>query len=383
MISMTDKSASSSAQGPLAGLRVIEFSGIGPGPFAGMMLADMGADVIVIERAGNVRPDAPRVSLNRNKRSIVLDMKSTNGCAAAWRLLESADALIEGYRPGVMERLGFGPEQVALRNPKLVYGRMTGWGQTGPLAHAAGHDLNYVALTGLLSVSARPGQLPTVPPTVVGDMAGGAMYLSFGMVCALMEAARSGQGQVVDAAIVDGVSSLSMLLHTMRGLGAWPADPARNFFQHTSPFYDVYTCADGGMITLGAIEPQFYAELMQRLELPDVDLKLQHDSRHWPVLKERLTALFKTRNRADWSALLEGSDVCFAPVLSMDEAATHPHNRERGVFVSVDGKSQAAPAPRLSRTPARAPTAGAFAGEHGAELLQELGLPADFLHSAQ
>lgn len=365
-----------SNNGPLQGLRVIEFAGIGPGPFTGMMLADMGADVIVIERAADVAAAAsrPRPALSRGKRSVALDLKSDAGRAAAWALIESADALIEGFRPGVMERLGFGPDAVAARQPRLVYGRITGWGQTGPLAQAAGHDINYVALTGVLATSCRAGQAPVIPPTIVGDMGGGAMFLAFGLVCALLEAQKSGQGQVVDAAMVDGVAAMSGLVHQMRHNGFWSAQPERNLFANSSPFYEVFECADGGHITLGAIEPQFYAELLKRLGLDDVDPVRQYDHRAWPALKERVAAQVKTRSRAEWQVLLEGTDVCFAPVLSLTEAAQHPHNVARGVFVEVDGQQQPAPAPRLSRTPARLPAAGALCGEHTREVLQALGV---------
>jgi alpha-methylacyl-CoA racemase len=311
------------ARGPLHGLRVIEFAGIGPGPFAGMMLADMGADVIVVERAADVPVASkyPRAAMNRGKRSVALDLKSEAGRDAAWRLLESADALIEGFRPGVMERLGFGPAPVAERASKLVYGRVTGWGQTGPLAQAAGHDINYVALTGVLATSCRPGQAPVIPPTIVGDMAGGAMFLAFGLVCALHEAKSSGRGQVVDAAMIDGVAAMSGLVHQMRYNGFWRDEPERNLFLNGSPFYEVFECADGQHITLGAIEPPFYAELLRRLELNDVDPAGQYDHRAWPELKARVAAQIKTRSRAAWQSLLEGTDVCFAPVLSLAEAA--------------------------------------------------------------
>lgn len=365
-----------SAGGPLQGVRVIEFAGIGPGPFAGMLLADMGADVIVIERASDVAAAArqPRPAMNRGKRSVALDLKSEEGRTAAWALIESADALIEGYRPGVMERLGFGPDAVAARQPRLVYGRITGWGQSGPLARAAGHDINYVALTGVLSTSCRAGQAPVIPPTIVGDMGGGAMFLVFGLVCALFEAQKSGRGQQVDAAMVDGVVAMSSLVHQMRHNGFWSAQPERNLFANSSPFYEVFECADGGHITLGAIEPQFYAEMLQRLELDDVDPAMQYDHRTWPELKARVAAKVKERTRAEWQALLEGTDVCFAPVLDLAEAAEHPHNAARGLFVEIEGQRHTAPAPRLSRTPARQPAAGALCGEHTDEVLKELGL---------
>lgn len=345
-----------------------------------MMLADMGADVILIERAADAAVSAryPRFALNRGKRSIALDLKSEQGRQLAWDLLASADLLIEGFRPGVMERLGFGPDEVAARVPKLVYGRVTGWGQTGPLAQAAGHDINYVALTGVMATSCRPGQPPVLPPTLVGDMAGGAMFLAFGLMCALVEARRCGQGQVVDAAMIDGVAAMSGLIHQMRNIGYWRDEPERNHFLNTSPFYEVFECADGQFVTLGAIEPQFYAELLQRLGLSDVDPKQQFDVRQWPALKARVAQVIRTRTRAQWCESLEGTDVCFAPVLGLAEAADHPHNAARGLFVDVpvDGQlqRQPAPAPRLSRTPARAPSQGTRCGEQTDQILAELGL---------
>jgi alpha-methylacyl-CoA racemase len=362
------------SQGPLAGLRVIEFAGIGPGPFAGMLLADMGAEVIVIERPAALRALGAGEAMNRGKRSICLDLKRPQALQAAQTLINSADALIEGYRPGVMERLGLGPQAFEHSNPRLVYGRVTGWGQTGPLAQAAGHDINYVALTGALSVASRAGVPPSLPATLLGDMAGGAMFLAFGIVCALMEAKSSGRGQVVDAAMVDGVSTLTALIHSLRGSGLWSEQPAQNFFLHTSPFYDSFECADGQYLTLGAIEPQFYRELLQRLGLGDVDPQQQHDLQRWPALRERVARRIKSKTRDEWAALLEGSDACAAPVLSLAEAAQHPHNRARGNFVEIDGKLQPAASPRFSRTPGRAPQAGPAPGVHTHELLQELGL---------
>lgn len=359
--------------GPLTGLRIVEFAGIGPGPFAGMMLADMGADVIVIDRASDVRPENIPLFSQRGKRSLALDLKNEAARGALWRLLESADALIEGFRPGVMERLGFGPDAVAARCPRLVYGRVTGWGQDGPLAHAAGHDINYVALTGATSTSRREGQLPVIPPTLLGDMAGGAMFLLYGITCALLEAQRSGRGQVVDAAMIDGVNAMSALVHQMRAVRFWRDDPARNFFLNGSPYYETFECADGKAVTLGAIEPQFYAELLRRLGLDDVDPKRQNQHEDWPALKARVAARLREKTRDEWCSLLEGSDACFAPVLSHDEAAVHPHNIARGVMVEVDGQRQPAPAPRLLRTPARAPSPGIVIGQHTDELLAELG----------
>jgi alpha-methylacyl-CoA racemase len=364
------------SRGPLTGLKIIEFAGIGPGPFTGMMLADMGADVILIDRAADVARAAkyPRAASNRGKRSIALDLKSDADREVVWTLLESADALIEGFRPGVMERLGFGPDAVAARNPKLVYGRVTGWGQTGPLAQAAGHDINYVALTGVLSTSARPGQAPVIPPTIVGDMAGGAMFLAFGLVSALLEAQKSGLGQVVDAAMIDGVTAMSGLMHQMRSNGSWVDQVEHNFFSNASPFYEVFECSDGHFISLGAIEPQFYAQLLKLLKLDDVDPALQYDTRTWPQLKQRMAETIQQKTRAEWQILLEGTDVCFAPVLSLTEAAEHPHNKSRALFVNVNGQQQPAPAPRFSRSMLREPSPGALCGEHTQEVLAELGI---------
>jgi alpha-methylacyl-CoA racemase len=357
--------------GALSDVRVVEFAGLGPAPFAGMMLADMGADVIVIDRADN--PSRERADEHRGKRRVALDLKQPASLAAAWALIERADVLIEGFRPGVMERLGLGPGAVAARNVRLVYGRVTGWGQHGPLAQAAGHDINYVALTGAMSFAHRPGEVPMIPATLIGDMGGGAMFLAFGIVCALHEARRSGHGQVVDAAMVDGAACLASLVHQRRGAGTWSDDPARNFFLGTSPFYDVFECADG-QVSLGAIEPKFYAELLSRLGLHDVEAKRQYAFEDWPALRARIEALLKSQPRAHWCSLLEGSDVCFAPVLGLDEAVRHPHLAARGTFVDVDGRCLPAPAPRLSRSTARAPSAGPAAGEHTDEVLRELGL---------
>jgi alpha-methylacyl-CoA racemase len=355
----------------LAGIRIVEFAGLGPAPFAGMMLADMGADLIVIDRIDNTANE--RADEHRGKRSVALDLKSERGRDAAWALIERADALIEGFRPGVMERLGFGPDAVAARRPKLVYGRVTGWGQHGPLAQAAGHDINYVSLTGAMSLAGRPNEAPMIPATLVGDMGGGAMFLAFGIVCALMEVQRSGRGQVIDAAMVDGVAALSSLVAQRRGAGTWSDDAARNFFLGTSPFYDVFECADGHHVSLGAIEPKFYAELLRRLGLNDVDASRQYAFDDWPALRQRVATLLKTQPRAHWCGKLEGSDACFAPVLALAEAPQHPHLAARGTFVDVEGRTLPAPAPRLSRSGARAPQAGPRPGEHTDEVLRELG----------
>lgn len=335
------------AAGPLAGLKVIEMAGIGPCPLAGMLLADHGADVLVIDRPGGQVIDTG-TGLDRGKRRTCLDLKTVDGATEARRLIEGADAVIEGFRPGVMERLGLGPDTFRASHPRLVYGRVTGWGQTGPLAQAAGHDINYVALSGVLSVASRAGATPTIPPTLIGDMGGGAMLLAFGLMAALWEAQRSGRGQVVDAAMVDGVGLLSSLLHSLRAAGRWSDSPAQNFFLHDSPFYGCFECADGRFISLGALEPPFYAELLLRLGLTDVAPAAQHDHHAWPALRARVAARIRERTRDEWAAQLEGSNACFTPVLSLAEAPLHPHARARDSFVQdATGHWQPATAPRL------------------------------------
>jgi alpha-methylacyl-CoA racemase len=342
---------------PLAGLKVIELEGIGPGPLAGRMLADHGAEVVAVVRPnksalGNPEPGAPVDPLRRGKRIAKLDLKQPDNVEEALRLVETADALIEGNRPGVMERLGLGPEACAKRNPRLVYGRMTGWGQTGPLSQAAGHDLNYLALSGALSLTERPGAAPIAPPTLLGD-AGGAFGLVFGIMSGVFAARSSGKGCVVDAAIVDVVAALSGIALWARGAGM--LDGARPSIFYDSPFYDVYLCADGRYVTVGALEPQFYALLIEKLGLADIDPKAQYDMRQWPALKDRFRALFLSRPSTEWRALLEGTDACFAPVLTLAEAAAHPHNATRGVYrIEQDGRLDAAPAPRF--TPLEVPS---------------------------
>ena len=334
---------------PLRGTRVVELEGLGPGPLAGLMLAGMGAEVTVIrrpeshetaERLGG-RGDSP---LRRGKREVVLDLKRPDGVAAGLELIAAADALIESFRPGVLERLGLGPEVCLARNPRLVYGRMTGWGQTGPLARAAGHDLNYVALTGILSLVARGGARPITPPTVLGDAAG-ALGLAWGVVCGILGARSTGKGGVVDAAIVDIVAMLGTLVHWIRAAGQIDAGVPSPF--HDSPFYDTYECADGRYVTVAALEPRFYAILLEKLGFDDVSPEAQYDTARWPELKARFAARFRSRGRDEWCALLEGSDACFAPVLTLDEAAAHPHNAARGTYVVKDGALEARMAPRL------------------------------------
>lgn len=340
--------------GPLAGIRVVEFTGIGPGPMGAMLLADMGAQVLRIDRTepsglGVDRPLRYDLLL-RGRPAVPMDLKSAAGRALALRLVERADALIEGFRPGVMERLGLGPAECLARNPRLVYGRVTGWGQEGPLSQAAGHDLNYIALTGALHAIGRRGHKPTPPLNLVADFGGGALYLAFGVVCGLVEARRSGQGQVVDAAMIDGVASLMAAFHGMAAAGLVAHERGANFLDSGAHFYEVYECADGRHVSVAPIEGKFYAELLRRLDLDPTELPPQTERAHWPAAKKKLAALFKTKTSAEWCALLEGTDACFAPVLTTDEAPSHPHHQARGTYVEIDGVWQGAPAPRFSRT---------------------------------
>lgn len=366
--------------GPLQGVRVIEIAGIGPGPFCAMMLSDMGAEVLRIDRADAVGARGERdprfEALNRGRRSIAVDLKSPDAVRALLRLVERADVLIEGFRPGVMERLGLGPADCASVNPRLVYGRMTGWGQDGPLARAAGHDLNYIALTGVLHSIGRPGQAPVPPLNLVGDFGGGSLYLAFGVVCALWESQRSGRGQVVDAAIVDGASSLATFLHGALARGGWDERRGENLLDGGRPWYDSYETADGRYVSLGPIEPRFYEQFLERVGLAGEELPAQNDPTGWPRLRERFAALFRTRTRAQWCELLEGTDACFAPVLSPLEAPAHPHNKARGSFVDVAGVVQPAPAPRFERTRPEVASGAPWAGQHTVEALADWGFPA-------
>ena len=368
--------------GPLKGITVIELAGIGPGPFCAMMLADMGANVIRIDRSGGVRggdpAEPPRDALTRNRRSIGIDLKNPDGVEAVLRLVESADAIMEGFRPGVTERLGIGPEDCLARNPAIVYGRMTGWGQDGPYAQAAGHDINYIALAGALEPIGRSGEAPVPPLNLVGDFGGGGMYLAFGLVCAMLESKASGEGQVVDVAMVDGAASLMNMFWSMKAAGMWNDERGTNLLDTGSHFYDVYQCSDGEYISIGSIEPQFYAELLELSGLgQDDDLPRQMDRSQWPAMKERVAEIFASKTRDEWSAIMEHSDVCFAPVLSMDEATQHPHNVERGTFVEAFGMTQAAPAPRFSRTAPTLDRPAPHPGQHTDEVLGEFGLDSD------
>jgi len=367
--------------GPLQGVKIIEVAGIGPGPFAAMMLSDMGADVVRVDRASNAMGGDPATPpadvLGRGRRSVALDLKSPDGIAVLMDMVEQADVLIEGYRPGVAERLGFGPDECAVRNPKLVYGRMTGWGQEGPYAPTAGHDINYIALAGVLAHLGRDGEKPTPPINLVGDFGGGAMFLAFGVVCALLEAQRSGQGQVVDAAMVDGSAVLMMMMWAFSAMGIWSEERGTNMLDTGAHYYDTYECKDGGFVSIGSIEPQFYAQLLELTGLEEdytsrgESLPNQNDKARWGEMKDRLGAIFLTRTRDEWSAVMEGTDVCFAPVLTMQEATQHPHNVQRGTFTEVAGIVQPAPAPRFSRTGAEVQRPPAHVGQHTVEVLGE------------
>lgn len=363
--------------GPLKGVTVVEVAGIGPGPFCAMLLADLGADVVRIDRtvASGLSFGEPRLDLlNRGKRSIALDLKQPAGIATALTLIAKADVLIEGFRPGVMERLGLGPDTCFARNPKLIYGRMTGYGQTGPLAQAAGHDINYIALSGALGSIGRAGEAPVIPLNLVGDFGGGAMMLALGIVSALLETQRSGQGQIIDASMVEGASTLMTMFHGMKKAGVWNSPRGENLLDGGAPFYDSYQTKDGGWVAIGPLEPQFFAELVR---LAGIDLEQygeQFDVERWPSQRTVLTALFKERTRDEWVSLMNGSDVCFTPVLSMTEAIDHPHAVARGSFITIDGVTQPAPTPRFSRTENEVLRRPPEPGEHTREVLRSFGL---------
>lgn len=363
--------------GPLNGIRILEIAGIGPGPFAAMMLSDMGAEVLRVDRAASVRDGGAegvgKDLLNRGRRSIGLDLKHPEGRDALLRMVERADALLEGFRPGVMERLGVGPDTCLERNPRLVYGRMTGWGQEGPLAHAAGHDINYIALAGALHAIGRQGQKPTPPLNLVGDFGGGGMLLAFGVVCALVERGQSGRGQVVDAAMVDGTAALMTMIFTMQAVGAWNPERGSNLLDTGAHFYDTFETSDGKYVSIGSIEPQFYAELLEKTGLSDAGLPAQMDREQWPAMKEQLAEVFRSRSRDEWCEIMEGSDVCFAPVLSLAEVPEHPHVQARNTFVEVAGVAQPAPAPRFDRTPPEISRPPAHPGQHTDEALADWG----------
>lgn len=360
------------ATAPLNGIRVIEFAGIGPGPFAGMMLADHGAEVIRIDRArAGGSPGDSHDPLLRGRKSVSLDLKNSASIAAVRKLVKDADAIIEGFRPGVMERLGLGPDVLIGDNPKLVYGRMTGWGQTGPMAPEPGHDINYIAISGVLHALGRAGEKPTPPINLAGDFGGGGMFLAFGMLAALLHAQRTGEGQVVDAAMTDGSAVLMSMMWGFRAMGRWSDERGTNLLDTAAHFYDTYGTSDGKFISLGAIEPQFYAEFRKVVGLDDAKWDRQMDQAQWPALKDELTTLFRSKSRDEWVALFKGHDICFAPVLSFDEAVADPHNQARGTFVTAGGVTQPAPAPRYSVSPTVAPAMPG--GRSDSAVLRELG----------
>jgi alpha-methylacyl-CoA racemase len=367
--------------GPLSGIKIVELAGIGPGPFSGMLLSDLGADVIRVDRAQQVNPanfDKPNLEpMYRGRRSIGVDLKHSDGVEAVLRLVEQADALIEGYRPGVTERLGLGPEVCLARNPRLVYGRMTGWGQDGPLAHAAGHDINYIALAGALAHFGRAGGKPTPPINLIGDFGGGGMFMALGVVAGVLEARTSGRGQVIDVAMVDGAAILMTMMWGLRQIGFWDEALGVNVLDTGAPFYDTYETADGKFISLGSLEPQFYAELVQRLGLTDDDLPVQMDRGGWGTLREKFSALFETKTRDEWDAILRGSDACYAPVLTMSEALDDEHLRARATFIEREGVPQPAPAPRFSRTAPEVQRDAPWPGQHTEEALTDWGFSAD------
>jgi len=364
--------------GPLAGLKIVEMAGLGPAPFCAMMFADMGAEVIRVDRprrGAQVRTEEYRFDITaRGRRSLAIDLKRPEAAETLLQLIAQADALIEGFRPGVMERLGLGPEPCLARNPRLVYGRMTGWGQHGPLAQAAGHDINYIAISGALHAIGRPGEAPVVPLNYIGDFGGGAMMLAFGVLCALQAAGRTGKGQVVDAAMTDGAALLSAMMYGLKAAGSWSNQRGENLLGGGAHFYGTYACADGKYVAIGSIEPQFYAQLLELCGIGDPAFREQRDRHGWPILKNRLADVFKTRTQSEWCALMEGTDVCFAPVLDWDEAPRHPHNAARGTFIDIDGVTQPAPAPRFSASAPETPAPPAPPGAHSEDILRDWGL---------
>jgi alpha-methylacyl-CoA racemase len=361
-------------KGPLSGLRIIEFTGIGPGPFCGMLLSDLGADVVRIDRKGVGRA-GPHEVTSRGRRSVGLDLKQPQAVQACLRLLERADAAFEGYRPGVMERLGLGPDVALARNPKLVYGRMTGWGQHGPYSQAAGHDMNYIAITGALHAIGMADK-PVPPLNLIGDFGGGALYLAFGLLAGVVHARATGVGQVVDCAMSDGAASLMAMFYGFKAAGEWSANRRSNLLDGGAHFYDTYQCADGKWISIGSIEPQFYALLLQKAGIQDEAFTAQNDRSAWPTLRERLAAVIRDKTRDEWCVAMEGADVCFAPVLDLDEAPRHPHNLARETFVEIGGVTQPAPAPRFSATPGAIQGPPPAIGEHDRSALLDWGFTA-------
>jgi alpha-methylacyl-CoA racemase len=361
--------------GPLKGVKVIEFAGIGPGPFCAMLLSDMGAEVVRIDRKGGRGANKFDVT-SRGRRSLALDLKKPEAVEVALKLIAQSDALLEGFRPGVMEKLGLGPDVAQARNAKLVYGRMTGWGQTGPLSQAAGHDINYIALTGALHGIGRKGATPVPPLNLVGDFGGGALYLAFGMACALFEARGSGKGQVVDCAMTEGAASLMSMFYGFKAMGMWQDEKGVNLLDGGAHFYDTYETSDGKWVSIGSIEPQFYALLLEKASLTDPEFQAQMDRSKWPSLKEKVARVMKTRTRDEWDKVMEGTDVCYAPVLSLSEAPNHPHNKARGSFVEIDGVVQPGPAPKFSRTKVEVQGPAPTCGQHNDEILSAFGFSA-------
>lgn len=363
--------------GPLRGLKVLEMAGIGPGPFCAMMLADMGAEVVRIDRLNQKGAGHRANVLNRGRRSIALDLKNPAAVDTVLRLIEQADAIIEGFRPGVMERLGLGPDICLERNPKLIYGRMTGWGQSGPLARAAGHDINYISIAGALGAMGYSDRPPAPPLNLVGDFGGGAMYLLTGILAALHERTNSGEGQVIDAAMTDGTASLLSPFFGLMEMNMWTADRQANKLDGGAHYYGSYECSDGKYISIGSIEPQFYALLLEKCGIDNEEFLAQQDQRAWPQLRDKLSQLFLTKSRSEWCELMEGTDVCFAPVLDLSEAPSHPHNVARETYVDYEGVTQPAPAPRFSRTKSEIQSHAAMAGEHTEEILSDWGYDKD------
>jgi alpha-methylacyl-CoA racemase len=360
--------------GPLKGLKIIEMAGIGPGPFCGMVLADLGAEIIRVDRASAIGTGSKQEPSNRGKKSIAVDLKAKEGVEVVLKLVETADAIFEGFRPGVMERLGIGPEVCMARNDRIVFGRMTGWGQEGPLANAAGHDINYISLSGALAAIGRPGSPPVPPLNLIGDFGGGGMLLALGLVAALLESKESKKGQVVDAAMTDGSALLMTMIYSMQSSGMWKTTMGSNLLDGGSHFYDTYECKDGKFISIGSIEPQFYALLCQIAELDEKVFSKQMSRDLWPEQKEEIKKVFLKKTRDEWCELMEGTDVCFAPVLDMSEAPQHPHNKERKTFIDLEGVTQPAPAPRFSRTEPEVVSSPSIVGEHTNEVLSSIGL---------
>ena len=367
--------------GPLKGLKIIEMAGIGPGPFCGMVLADLGAELIRVDRASAIGTGSKREPSNRGKKSIAIDLKSKEGVEIVLKLVETADAIFEGFRPGVMERLGLGPNVCLERNERIVFGRMTGWGQEGPLAKSAGHDINYISLSGALAAIGRPGSPPVPPLNLIGDFGGGGMLLALGLVAGLLESKESKKGQVVDAAMTDGSALLMTMIYSMQSSGLWKNSLGSNLLDGGSHFYDTYECKDGKFISIGSIEPQFYELLCKIAELDDSVFSNQMDRQFWPEQKKVIKEIFLNKTREEWCALMEGTDVCFAPVLNMAEAPLHPHNIERKTFIELEGVTQPAPAPRFSRTNPEIVSSPSLVGEHTDEVLKAIGLNEEDINS--